>query len=204
MATAEKPSFVFGVDLDGVCADFYAEMRKIAADWMGVAVDSLPTEVSYGLTEWHLDTMGGYEPLHQFAVTQRELFRNILPISGAAQSLRRLSGLGVRIRIITHRLIIQNFHQVAVQQTVAWLDKYGIPYSDLTFMKDKSKVGADMYIDDSPENIEMLRASTQPDRVIVFGNSTNRHLSEPRVESWAEVEALVMNAKRKWDLLKAP
>jgi 5'(3')-deoxyribonucleotidase len=199
MSTVEPPAFVFGVDLDGVCADFYGEMRRIAAEWLGVPVDSLPTEVSYGLTEWKLDAMGGYEPLHLFAVTQRELFRNVPPIPGAAQSLRRLSLLGVRIRIITHRLFIENFHQVAVQQTVAWLDRYGIPYWDLCFMKDKAKVGADIYIDDSPENIELLRARTQPDRVIVFGNSTNRHVAGPRVEQWEEAERLVAEAKRMWE-----
>ena len=29
-------SFVFGVDLDGVVADFYGGLRPIAAEWLGV------------------------------------------------------------------------------------------------------------------------------------------------------------------------
>jgi 5'(3')-deoxyribonucleotidase len=188
--------FVFGVDLDGVCADFFGSMREIASEWLGVPLDQLPTEVSFGLTEWPIAAMGGYEPLHQFAVTQRELFRTAKPIPGAPQALRRLSLAGVRIRIITHRLFISNFHQTAVQQTVEWLDTHGIPYWDLCFMKDKTKVGADMYVDDSPTNIQMLRQSTKPDRVIVFTNSTNRTLAGPRAENWNDVERLVTAAMK--------
>jgi hypothetical protein len=41
---ADRPSpleFVFGVDLDGVCTDFYGAMRHLAAEWMGLPVDEL-------------------------------------------------------------------------------------------------------------------------------------------------------------------
>lgn len=60
---------MFGVDLDGVCADFYKALRPIAADWLGVPEDSLTPDVTYGLPEWDLGPMGGYEKLHRFAVT---------------------------------------------------------------------------------------------------------------------------------------
>jgi len=29
----DQKKIVLGVDLDGVCADFYARMREIAAEW---------------------------------------------------------------------------------------------------------------------------------------------------------------------------
>lgn len=41
--------FVFAVDLDGVCADFYRGLRPIAAEWLGVDVSTLPERVSWGL-----------------------------------------------------------------------------------------------------------------------------------------------------------
>ena len=64
-------SFVFGVDLDGVVADFYGGLRPIAAEWLGVNVDTLPQRVSWGLVEWGVaEAPGGYERLHRFAVTQ--------------------------------------------------------------------------------------------------------------------------------------
>ena len=89
---------------------------------------------------------------------QRELFLKLPPTARAPQALRRLSKAGVRIRIITHRLFIKYFHQIAVSQTIQWLDRHDIPYWDLCFMQEKTAVGADLYIEDSPSNIERLRA----------------------------------------------
>ena len=194
---SENPrQFVLGVDLDGVVANFYAGLLPIAAEWLGVPVGSLPVEVSYGLTEWGLDASGGYEDLHRFAVVQRELFRKLEPMPGAAAALRRISQRGVRIRIITHRLYIKYFHEEAVTQTTAWLEHHGIPYWDLCFMKDKAAVGADLYIEDSPENVAALRADGH--ETIVFRNSTNRQLPPPQAASWAEVEQLVAEEYARW------
>jgi beta-phosphoglucomutase-like phosphatase (HAD superfamily) len=184
--------FVLGVDLDGVVADFYSGLRPIAAEWLGVPLDDLTPTPGYGLTEWRIDTAGTYDDLHRFAVTQRNLFGTLPPMPGAAAALRRLSQRLVRIRIITHRRYIKYFHQEAVQQTVAWLDHHGVPYWDLCFMKDKAAVGAHLSLEDSPANIEALRADGNP--TIVFANSTNRHLPAPRAESWADVERLVIAA----------
>ncbi len=191
-------AFVFGVDLDGVVADFYGGLRPIAAEWLGVDVETLPTHVSWGLAEWGVaDAPGGYEALHKFAVMQRELFLKLLPMAGAPQALRRLSKEGVRIRIITHRLFIKYFHQIAVSQTIQWLDRHDIPYWDLCFMKEKSAVGADLYIEDSPANVERLRGEGA--KTLVFSNSTNEQLPGPRASSWDEVLELVLAEKRAFD-----
>jgi hypothetical protein len=53
-----EPQFVLGVDLDGVCVDFYGKLRGIAADWLERPIDELTTDVTYGLPEWGLDPMG--------------------------------------------------------------------------------------------------------------------------------------------------
>ncbi len=192
--------FVLGVDLDGVCADFYGGLRVVAAEWLGVPIVQLTKEVSYGLPEWPLNAAGGYEALHRFAVTQRELFRKLEPLEGAPVVLRRLSVRDIRIRIITHRLFIKYFHQEAVRQTIEWLDHYDIPYWDLCFMREKAAVGADLYIEDSPKNVEKLRADDHP--TIVFTNSTIRALLGPRANSWTEVEALVVERMEQWKAQK--
>lgn len=191
--TAERSHFVLGVDLDGVVADFYRGIRPIAAEWLGVPVDSLTPTPGYGLDEWNLSSMGDYEDLHRFAVTQRDLFRNLDPMPGAGPALRRLSQRGLRIRIITHRLYIKHFHVQAVEQTVAWLEHHGVPYWDLCFMKDKAAVGADLYIEDSPPNVRALRADGHS--TIVFRNSTNVDLEGPGAATWGEVEVLVAEAQ---------
>jgi 5'(3')-deoxyribonucleotidase len=188
--------FVLGVDLDGVVADFYSGLRPVAAEWLGEPLDSLTPDVSYNLPEWQLDRVGGYDALHRFAVTQRDLFRTLAPVPGAPAVLRRLSARDIRIRIITHRLFIKFFHEKALDQTVEWLEHHGVPYWDLCFMKDKAAVGADLYLEDSPGNIERLRAAGQ--QVICVANSTNRHIAQPRANYWADVERMVIEIHDDW------
>ena len=192
----DESKFILGVDLDGVVGNFYLALRKIAAEWLDKPVEALSAEVSFGLDEWGLGEYGGYERLHRFAVTQRNLFRDMEPIKDAPAVLRKLSGRGIRIRIITHRLFLKYSHRTTITQTVDWLDSWDIPYWDLCFMADKGAVGAHVYIDDSPTNIKRLR--DQGYHTIVFSNSTNRELPGPRAETWQEVERLVMEAREEW------
>jgi 5'(3')-deoxyribonucleotidase len=196
LKTVDNSSFILGVDLDGVVGDFYGTLREIAAGWLDKPVGCLTENVGYGLEEWNLAPYGGYERLHRFAVTQRNLFRDMKPIKDAPAVLRKLSARGIRIRIITHRLFIKYFHKSAIIQTVEWLDNWDIPYWDLCFMKDKGAVGAHVYIDDSPVNVLELRALGC--RTIVFTNSTNRTLPGPRANNWNEAELLVLEAMEEW------
>jgi 5'(3')-deoxyribonucleotidase len=189
-------TFILGVDLDGVVGDFYGAVRKIAAEWLDRPLETLTTDVTYGLDEWGLNEFGGYDRLHRFAVTQRNIFRDMEPIKNAPAILRKLSNRDIRIRIITHRVFLKYSHRTSITQTVDWLDNYDIPYWDICFMKDKGAVGAHVYIDDAPENIINLRK--QGNQTIVFSNSTNRDLPGPRAEDWFEVERLVMEAKEEW------
>ena len=182
---------VLGVDLDGVCADFYARMREIAAEWFEKDISDLPLDVSCGLAEWGIESPDQYESLHRFAVTQRDLFKTEPMIPGARKTLRKLSNEGYRIRIITHRLYIHYFHDRAVLQTMEWLDENGIPFWDLCFMKEKDQVGADVYIEDSPTNIERLRKSEH--YTICFSNSTNAGTDPPLATNWDEVYKLIHN-----------
>jgi len=192
----DNSSFIIGVDLDGVVGDFYGAVRNIASVWLNKPVESLTSEVSFGLGEWGIDEFGGYERLHRFAVTQRNIFRDMQPIENAPAILRKLSNQGIRIRIITHRLFLKYSHRNTITQTVDWLDNYDIPYWDICFMNDKGAVGAHVYIDDAPENIISLRK--QGCKTIVFTNSTNRKIPGPRAGDWNEVERLVMEAREEW------
>ncbi|MDR2434535.1 MAG: 5'-nucleotidase [Treponema sp.] len=192
----DEKSFILGVDLDGVVGDFYGAVRKIAAEWLNRPLESLTTEVTFGLDEWDINEFGGYDRLHRFAVTQRHIFRDMVPIENAPAILRKLSNQGIRIRIITHRLFLKYSHRTSITQTVDWLDNYDIPYWDICFMNDKGAVGAHVYIDDAPENIISLRR--QGCKTIVFSNSTNRDMSGPRADNWLEVERLVMEAREEW------
>ncbi len=191
--------YVFGVDLDGVCADFYGKMREIVAFWRGVPLDELTPEPDYGLGNWGVPDKREYERIHRYAVSERNLFRDLEPIPGCVQSLRRLSTEGIRIRIITHRLYIYHFHKTAVTQTAEWLDKHAIPYWDLCFMREKGHINAHIYVDDTEMHIRDLENGGRS--VIAFTNSTNVHMDPPpalRANSWAEAESIVRSRYRAW------
>jgi len=189
MTKQRDKQMVVGVDLDGVCADFYGRMREITAEWCECRIEDLTKEVGYGLKEWGIETDEQYASLHRFAVTQRDLFKTEPMIAGARKYLRKLSDEHFRIRIITHRLFIHYFHATSVQQTIDWLDENAIPYWDLCFMKEKDQVGANIYIEDSPKNVEALRGAKL--NTICFGNSTNTHISGPRATTWKQAYQMV-------------
>jgi len=195
---AEHELFVLGLDLDGTCADFYGRMREIASEWTEQPLEVLPQEPEWGLGNWGIGSHN-YTRFHRFAVTQRGLFETMKPIANAPQVIRRLGTEGIRIRIITHRLFIRYFHEVAVQQTVRWLDHWSIPYWDLCFMRDKGEVGAALYVEDSPENIQDLRAGNK--EVLIFSNPTNENLAdEPggRARGWVEAEEMIRQRYYDW------
>ncbi len=193
--------FVLGVDLDGVVADFARGLKPVAAEWLGLAEQQLTDEISYGFGEWGLEAAGGYDALHRFAVKERELFLRLPPVAGAPAALRRLDTIPeLRIRIITHRLYIHWFHKEAIRQTTEWLERHGIPYWDLCFMRDKAAVGANLYLEDSPDNIRALRATGHETIVVV--NSTNRDLPPPRATDWDGIEQLVRERVATWRTLQ--
>lgn len=190
MADVSAPGeFVFGVDLDGVCADYTIGFRAIVAEELGVSEESLPLERSWDFREWGLDS-ADFERLHHLAVTERRMFRDLPIIDGCADALWRLSDAGVWIRIITHRLYVNWGHATAVGDTVGWLDTAGVPYRDICFLGRKPQVEADVYIDDAAHNVVALRETGNP--VIVFDQPYNRDLPGPRAADWGEVEDVVM------------
>jgi 5'-nucleotidase len=181
-------SFILGVDLDGVCADYTVGLRRIAADVLGVVEADLPLERSWDFREWGLSP-AAYEEIHHLAVSEHRILRDLPAIDGAADALWRLSDAGVWIRIITHRLYVNWGHAIAVSDTVTWLDEARIPYRDICFLGAKPEVEADLYIDDGPHNIEALLAGGN--EVIVFDQPYNRGAEGVRATTWLEVEDLV-------------
>ena len=190
-------AFVLGVDLDGVCANFAEGLKRIASEWLDVPEDGLTNEPTRDYPEWHVAEAGGFDALYRYAAARRDLFRDVPPVPGASLALRRLRKLhGIRIRIITHRLYFPHFHRHAVSQTIEWLDRHDFPYDDLCIIEDKTAVKADLYVEDSPSNIEALRAGGSD--VIAFMTSMNRHHSGPRAHTWLEVEDQVTDFFTEW------
>jgi 5'-nucleotidase len=181
--------FVFGVDLDGVVADYTAGFRRVVAADRGVDPDSLPEDRSWDFHEWGL-SIDEFNRLHRLAVAELRMLATLPVVDGAADALWRLSDAGVWIRIVTHRLYVNWGHAAAIADTVTWLDEQRIPYRDICFLGAKPEVEADCYVDDAPHNVEELRA--EGNDVIVFDQPYNRGFDGLRAKNWAEVEAIVV------------
>lgn len=188
MARADGEPFVFGVDLDGVCADYTLGFRDFCAERLGRDLSTLPLERSWDFSEWGFDQQT-FEQMHKAAVTEGRILADLAVIEGAAESLWRLSDAGVWIRIVTHRLYVNWGHHAAAGDTVQWLDQARIPYRDLCFVGKKRDVGADAYIDDGPHNIVALRAAGRD--AIIFDQPYNRDLEGLRATTWQEAEEIV-------------
>lgn len=186
--------FVFGVDLDGVVADYTAGFRDVVAADRGVDPSSLPDERSWDFHEWGLD-VDDFNRLHQYAVADLRMLADLPAVPGAAEALWRLSDAGVWIRIVTHRLYVNWGHAAAIADTVTWLDHHRIPYRDICFLGAKPEIEADCYIDDAPHNVEELR--NEGNQVIVFDQPYNREFDGLRARNWAEVEAIVVELAAK-------
>lgn len=180
--------FVFGVDLDGVVADYTRGFRDVVAEIRGVDVETLPLERSWDFDEWGFGP-GDFNEFHRIAVNERRILATLPMVEGSADALWRLSDAGIWIRIITHRLYTNWGHATAIGDTVTWLDAHQIPYRDICFLGAKPEVEADCYIDDAPHNVEALRAIGNT--VITFDQPYNRHLAAPRATDWTEVEEIV-------------
>jgi beta-phosphoglucomutase-like phosphatase (HAD superfamily) len=56
-------------------------------------------------------------------------------------------------------------------------------------MKEKDQVGADIYVEDSPKNLEALRKAGH--FAICIANSTNKAVGSPPADTWDQVYDLV-------------
>ncbi len=183
-------AFILGVDLDGVCGDHEAAFREVVATELGVDPATLGPQESWDYHAWGVDDEA-FMRIHRKAVLEYRMFRTMPVLDGVAEALWRLSDAGVWIRLITHRLYANWGHQVAVSDTVAWLDEHGIPYRDLCLLGNKPQVEAHAYVEDAPHNIEALRGTGNP--VIVFDQPYNRSLGGLRAKTWGEVEEIVVS-----------
>lgn len=191
-ANGNGREFILGVDLDGVVADYEGWFRDFVATRKGVHPNELApvTEWSFVSNGW-FNSDAEYLDAHREAVNNHQMFAKLSPLKGVSDALWALSDAGIRIRIVTHRLVVNFTHAPAVRDTVQFLDDHSIPYRDICFVKDKADVGCDLYIDDAPHNIESLRAKHGPAVAMVYDQAYNRHIPGLRATNWDDVVAEV-------------
>lgn len=182
---ADKPE-ILDLDLDGVCADYTEAMRQHVIGKGLRPADWHPSVESYALDEhtgWPFKDYRDYRAAHMEAEANH-LYATMPVIPGAPEALQRLSDEGVYIRVVTHRLFVSGQHRIVVSDTARWLDDNRIPYMSLCFTGLKDTMHATLHLDDSPANVEALRAADE--HVAVFNQPYNRNLPEPRIRDWSK------------------
>lgn len=180
---------IIGVDLDGVSGDYCEALRTFVGEAKNIPVEErstvFPEPVDYNFTNWPY-VSEDFVKFHSEAVALG-LYREMKMIPKASDTLWQLDADGHHLRVITSRFVKHGQNYRVVANTAEWLDKNDIPYRDIMFVRDKVDVYADVYIDDSPENIINLRNAGR--EVIIFEASYNRDLPGRRAKNWDEVYA---------------
>ncbi len=133
-----------GIDLDGVVANFTAGWMRFYNEQFGA---NLAVEDS---KKWHdLVDLTHFKDLNEFwgwsaNLDGRSIFWHLDTFPGAVEALRRYDSEGHDIVIITTK------PDFAVDDTHDWVEKQGIPTSEIHITTKKWQIDCDIYLDDGP------------------------------------------------------
>ena len=186
---------IINIDLDGVIYPWHETFKE----WAENQLDRELPEITHWdfYEDWGL-TAGGFKNLFRRGVEYGHIWdRDVPPVKGAIQSLWSLSDDGYYIRILTHRLAHKFGHKLAVDQTVAWLDRNSIPYRSLAVIGSEPKTNypARVLLDDSSSNLlQWDRAYGTAIRYIRPWNESMPGLDA--VADWEEAEITIRSMVR--------
>lgn len=181
-------SLRLGIDLDGVVADFNRGWISAYNAAFGAALHSEQVVAWQSPLELtHFPDMGSFWRWARRADDGSSIFRNLEPFPGAIESLHDLAARGHRLVIITAK------PEWAVVDTLRWLADHAAPTREIHVTEDKHEVECDVYLDDSPEQVERLtRARATTARVCRFVRPWNAPVEGAHdVYDWPGFLALV-------------
>lgn len=187
--------FRVAIDVDQTLGSYNTPFRSSVAAQLDVPLDSLTDDPDYNFTQWNIGSR--FTELHAYAVGTDRMFRTMPAFPGASAALAQLDEAGAFLSIVTSRLGVAGLHEVALQDTVYWLDQVSkVPYHELHALRGRGwtkteTVMFDVLIDDKPEEILAARAAGKVG--IVFGDYRyNRHLDGPRATAWDQIPDMVL------------
>lgn len=194
MSNRARP-FILCIDLDAVCADYETAFKRVVAEVQGVDARSIGPLVEWDFISdptWPIHSRQEFLDLYRFAVEERKMLRYMPEMPGCSDALWALNDeLDVHIRVVTHRLVHNWGHDLAVADTVRWLQaprsdgRPRIPYRDLCFLGEKADIDGDLFIDDAPHNVAAIREAGIP--TMVFTAGYNKDMEGPRADNWDDV-----------------
>lgn len=182
--------YVLGLDLDGVVLGYTDSLREIAVRKFGRPAASFPDPTAWSMADagW-VETEADFQELHgDFVRAGQHRHQRLVP--GAHASIHRLRAEGIRIRVVTTRLITPGTYAQVVGDTASNLDGHDIPYDDICFVSDKTAITADSYLDDGPHNIAALRAAGR--HAITFDTNYNQGIDGERAFGWPDAVGRIL------------
>lgn len=141
-------NITIAIDVDGVLRDNLKIMVDLYNQHFNEQKDvsevrDFRTEISFPKIEEETGMASSY---WFFQLHSDEIFLNAEPFDHVKEDIQRLSEYA-NILIVTYQKSVKN-----KKQTLDWLEKNGIEYDGIIFVKDKTKIICDYLIDDNDWN----------------------------------------------------
>jgi uncharacterized protein len=137
---------IVAIDIDSTLHPYWEQFARAARKRFGV-------ELPYSeQVTWEVPELRPEQFETVIADTHKpEAILAAKPFPGAVETIRAWHEAGHQIHVVSHR------HAGAADATARWLQLIGLPYDGLDLSEDKVpyavRVGAELLIDDSPENL---------------------------------------------------
>lgn len=144
-----------GLDIDGPMYDFPGAVARYLQVRTGRSAVELGPVVHFDFFEkdWGL-SREEFLDLRAAGIEAGVIFGTGEPVPGARDALANFRAAGHSLHVVTARWATSRVREL----TKRWLAENGLVYDTLTFSNDKTTVRTDVFIDDSPEHVDALRA----------------------------------------------
>ena len=190
--TLKGTEFTIGLDLDGTSSGFHRSFRDVLIAHQGWAPTAIPVRTPnvYSYVEAGIFPCENTFKKALFAATGHGVYRKAVPYRGFRKAIRSLvDDFGAGIRVITSR------PDDALEDTVYWLENVAkVPFHDVHICHDKTKVKADVYIDDMPAHIAALRGKGRT--AVVYHQPYNSRVEGDRLRSWTNAAPMLNSLAR--------
>lgn len=187
MASNSNDLITLGVDLDEVVFRYLKGLR-ISCGRNGAPLPLIdPEHFSLTKSGWFTSDED-FKRVHGKAVDEG-LYAGLEVYKDASPVLHDLAKSGYEVNIITSRFVNPGQHEIVVRDTARSLEANEIPYSNLSFLSNKTRALMDAYIDDAPHNLEPLIALDR--YTVTFDQTYNKHIPGARANDWLHLREVL-------------
>ena len=173
-----------GLDVDGVIYNYVKSLREYIHVLNGTPLEMMPDALGWNFMkdQWNL-TMDQYYKIVTMGIKHDDFLKTGDKIEGCKEAIDYIYHVRKdRITLVTAR-DFGGIEDLARAATIHWLQDNEIPYHELILTHQKVGFNFDVIFDDSPGNVEQIRAAGE--NAVVFTQPWNAEMKDvPRVHGW--------------------